>query len=78
MDTLLLTRSEVERLLEPRALLPDLRSAFAAYSLQRTIPAQRARSPLPGPGGAGRAHITTLGPDEPGTRAPSPRPRVAH
>lgn len=48
MTTLLLTRSEVEALLEPQAILPALRAAFQAYSLARTIPAQRARSPLPG------------------------------
>jgi ornithine cyclodeaminase len=48
MTTLLLTRSEVESLLEPQAILPALRAAFLAYSLARAIPAQRARSPLPG------------------------------
>ena len=48
---LLLTRSDVERLLEPTtltALLPKLREGFEAYSLARTLPAQRARLPLPG------------------------------
>ncbi len=48
MTTLLLTRSEVESLLEPTTLLPALRDAFRAYSLSRTTPSQRARSPLPG------------------------------
>ena len=48
---LLLTRSDVEGLLEPTTLttlLPKLREGFEAYSLERTVPAQRARSPLPG------------------------------
>lgn len=49
--TLLLARSGVERLLDPVALLPELREAFRAYSLERTLPAQRARSPPPGSGG---------------------------
>ena len=46
MPTLLLTRQEVQTLLVPAALLPDMRSAFKAYSLKRSVPAQRARSPL--------------------------------
>ena len=49
--TRLLTRSDVEGLLEPptlTALLPKLREGFRAYSLERTLPAQRTRSPLPG------------------------------
>ena len=46
--TRLLTRSDVEGLLEPATLLPKLREGFKAYSLERTLPAQRARSPLPG------------------------------
>ena len=46
--TRLLTRADVERLLEPAALLPKLREGFKAYSLGRTVPAQRASSPLPG------------------------------
>ncbi len=48
MTTLLLTRKEVEQLLSPAALLPELRTAFESYSLERSIAAQRARSPLPG------------------------------
>ena len=48
MKTVLLTRSEVEPLLHLPALLPQMRQAFQAYSLQRSIPAQRVRSPLPG------------------------------
>ena len=47
MTTLLLTRSEVESLLKPGNILSELRDAFRAYSLSRSIPAQRARSPLP-------------------------------
>jgi ornithine cyclodeaminase/alanine dehydrogenase-like protein (mu-crystallin family) len=46
--TRILTRSEVAALLEPAESLPALRAAFQAYSLNRAIPAQRARSPLPG------------------------------
>jgi ornithine cyclodeaminase/alanine dehydrogenase-like protein (mu-crystallin family) len=52
MDTLLLRRSEVMHLLDPVAVIPLLRAAFQAYSLDRTTPAQRVRSPLPGPGTA--------------------------
>ena len=52
MRTMLLTRSETEVLLEPRALLADLRAAFRGYSLDRGVRAQRVRSVLPGPGTA--------------------------
>lgn len=38
-------------MLDRAALLGALRSAFAAYSTRRTVPALRAGSPLPGPGG---------------------------
>src|SRR5260370_4755819 len=48
MTTVLLTRSEVEPLLHLPALLSEIRQAFQAYSLERSIPAQRVRSPLPG------------------------------
>lgn len=48
MKTILLTRSEVEPLLHLPALLPQMRQAFQAYSLTRSIAAQRVRSPLPG------------------------------
>ena len=51
MATLLLSAADVRRLLDRRALLASLRDAFAAYSTRRTIPAQRAGSPLPGDGG---------------------------
>ena len=34
METLLLTRSQVERLLDPAALLPALRRSFIAYSAE--------------------------------------------
>lgn len=50
MRTLLLTRSETEILLEPGALLADLRAAFRGYSLDRGVRAQRVRSALSGPG----------------------------
>lgn len=52
MPTLLLNRSQVERLLDPMALLAPLRSAFQAYALERPIPAQRVPAPLPGAGSA--------------------------
>lgn len=48
MATLLLTRKDVKQLLSPAALFPELRAAFQSYSLERSIAAQRARSPLPG------------------------------
>ena len=51
MPTIVLTASDVRRLLDRPALLASLRGAFAAYSTRRTIPAQRAGSPLPGEGG---------------------------
>jgi ornithine cyclodeaminase len=47
----ILSAADVDRLLDRAALLPALRAAFAAYSTTRTIAAQRAGSPLPGPGG---------------------------
>lgn len=51
MPTLILSAADVRRLLDRAALLPALRDGFAAYSASRTIAAQRAGSPLPGPGG---------------------------
>jgi ornithine cyclodeaminase len=47
METLVLTRSEVEQALSPTALLDVLRGAFAAYSTQRRIDAMRVPVPLP-------------------------------
>jgi ornithine cyclodeaminase len=47
VETLLLTRSEVAALLEPRALLAALREAFVAYSKRRTVDALRVPVPLP-------------------------------
>jgi ornithine cyclodeaminase/alanine dehydrogenase-like protein (mu-crystallin family) len=47
METLMLTRSEVEQALSPTALLDALRSGFAAYSTQRSIDAMRVTVPLP-------------------------------
>src|SRR5688572_388607 len=47
MTTLILNRSQIEQLLDPIALLEPLRSAFQAYSLERTIAAQRIPVPLP-------------------------------
>ncbi|MGD6900324.1 ornithine cyclodeaminase family protein [Bacillus infantis] len=47
METLLLTRTEVQSLLEPLELYPEVKKAFASYSSSRQIPAQRAHSVLP-------------------------------
>ncbi|MBS4195761.1 ornithine cyclodeaminase family protein [Lederbergia citri] len=47
METLLLTRTEVQSLLDPLELCSSLKAAFASYSLTRHIPVQRARSILP-------------------------------
>jgi len=47
METLLLTRSEIEKLLSPADLLTALRSAFAAYSTLRTVDAMRIPFRLP-------------------------------
>jgi ornithine cyclodeaminase/alanine dehydrogenase-like protein (mu-crystallin family) len=47
MSTLLLTRSEIENLLDIPALLPALKEGFKQYSLNRAIPAQRGRWGLP-------------------------------
>jgi ornithine cyclodeaminase len=54
VSTLILGAADVRRLLDHKALLAALRDAFAAYSTRRTIAAQRAGSPLPAPGPAGR------------------------
>ena len=48
METLLLSRSDVRRLLDPAALVPAMSDAFKAYSLEREVPQRRVRSPLPG------------------------------
>lgn len=47
MESLVLTRSEVEQALSPATLLQALRSGFAAYSTQRSIDAMRIPVPLP-------------------------------
>ena len=47
MDTVLLTRSELEHLLSPGALLAALRRAFAAYSGDRVIDSMRIPVSLP-------------------------------
>jgi ornithine cyclodeaminase len=49
--TLLLSASDIRRLLDREALLGALRDAFAAYSTRKSVPALRAGSPLPGAGG---------------------------
>ena len=51
MPTIILSAADVRRLLDRATLLNALHDAFAAYSIRRTIAAQRAGSPLPGPGG---------------------------
>jgi ornithine cyclodeaminase len=48
--TLLLTRSEVETLLDPLALVPPLRAAFVAYSAAAGPRARRVRAASGGPG----------------------------
>jgi ornithine cyclodeaminase len=48
MPTLILTRSEVERLLEPAALAPALQEAFVAYSAPGARHGERVRAALPG------------------------------
>ena len=52
MATLLLTRAEVEALLDPAALAPALRDALRAYSAPGAPRAERVRATLPGPGTA--------------------------
>ncbi len=52
MNTLLLTRSEVTRLIDPVALVAPMRTAFRNYSERRTIPGRRFFTPLDGPGDA--------------------------
>jgi ornithine cyclodeaminase/alanine dehydrogenase-like protein (mu-crystallin family) len=47
VETLLLTRSELAALLEPRSLLAALREAFIAYSTRRAIDAMRIPISLP-------------------------------
>jgi len=54
MRTLLLTRSEVETLLDPLALVPALRSAFVAYSAS---PGERALRVRAAPGGPGTSTV---------------------
>ena len=51
VSTLLLSAADIRNLLDRDALLGALRTAFAAYSTRKRIPALRAGSPLPGPGG---------------------------
>lgn len=50
MNTLLLNRSDVARLLDAKTLFPAMRSAFVDYSKGREITARRFFSDLPGPG----------------------------
>jgi ornithine cyclodeaminase len=52
-ETLLLTRTEVARLLDPAALRTALRDAFIAYALRRSVAAQRFVVPLPAAAPAG-------------------------
>jgi hypothetical protein len=47
METLILTRTEVEQALSPVDLLGALRDACAAYSTHRSIDAMRVPVPLP-------------------------------
>ena len=52
-ETLLLTRADVVRLLDPHALAAALRQAFIDYSMRRTVAAQRFAVPLPAAAPAG-------------------------
>lgn len=52
MDTLLLSRTQVQHLLNPINVMPRLRAAFQEYSLDQVTRAQRVRAPLPAPGSA--------------------------
>jgi ornithine cyclodeaminase len=58
MNTLLLKRSDIVRLIDSAVLIPVMRSAFRDYSPQREIPGKRFFTPL---GGAGDAMILTPG-----------------
>ena len=51
MPTLVLSGAQIRQLLDREALLRALRDAFAAYSTRKSLPALRAGSALPGPGG---------------------------
>lgn len=62
MDTLVLTRSEVADLLEPKSLLGALRDAFIAYSTGRTVEAMRIPLVLPDSGAAAGASGMLLAP----------------
>jgi ornithine cyclodeaminase len=62
VDTLVLTRSEVADLLEPKSLLGALRDAFIAYSTGRTVEAMRIPLVLPDSGAAAGASGMLLAP----------------
>jgi hypothetical protein len=47
MPTLLLSRTQVERLLDPKTLATQLRAAFIAYSRSSAGRALRVRAPIP-------------------------------
>ena len=46
LDTLILNRGQVAEVLDPRALLEDLREAFRKYSVERDVSARRLGVPL--------------------------------
>jgi ornithine cyclodeaminase len=48
-DTLILTRPEIAALVEPRAMLAELRAAFVAAALERPLPGLRVPAALPRP-----------------------------
>jgi hypothetical protein len=70
-DTLVLTRSEVAALLDPRALLGALRDAFVAYSTRRSVDALRV--PVPSPPGEPPHRRGGVGPAFPATREDNAR-----
>jgi ornithine cyclodeaminase len=51
MSTLLLTRTHVEGLLDPPALVPELRAGFISYSRSNAARALRVRAPIPNQAG---------------------------
>lgn len=58
METLLLSRSEIQQLHDPVSVMAGLRAAFQEYSLERRAAAQRVRAPLPA---SGSAHVLVPG-----------------
>lgn len=62
MSTLILTRSEVEAVLQPAVLLENMRSAFAAYSAGAGTRSARLPLPLPSPPSPANASAMIIAP----------------